>query len=243
MLKNKKYNVHLFNGDFSEEIKFVEVDGKKFIDDGQGKPKLDDKQQPIPFEEKKVDKVDIKIEDADLDALAKVNPHVARVLQEQKERAEKDALKAEEDKKKADEEAGKKGEWQKLADERLQTVETLKKDIKSRDDMLIGYKQTIENILKPVLASIPKDKLSLIPSDFSPRQQLEYVMKNATVLGIAGVVAKGGDVPKNDGKTGTELEVMVTRFEELRKKTGRTMAEDNELLEIAKKLKEAQQKK
>jgi len=241
-MKKNKYIVHLFNGFFSEEIKFVEVDGKKFIDDGTGKAKLDEKQQPIPYVENKENKVDLKLEDADLEALAKVNPHVARVLQEQKERAEKDALDADEKKKKEDEDKAKKGEWQKLAEDRDKTITDLKKDLKNRDDMLVGYKQTVENILKPLLASIPKDKLSLVPSDFSPRQQLEYVMKNATVLGLNGVGGKGGDVPKNDNKGGTEIEVQISRFEELRAKKGRSLAEDNEMLELARKIKEAQKK-
>jgi hypothetical protein len=43
------------------EPKFVEVDGKKFVDDGTGKPKLDDKNEPVLFVEKKDDKgIDIE---------------------------------------------------------------------------------------------------------------------------------------------------------------------------------------
>lgn len=40
----------------AEDSKFVEVDGKKFIDDGTGQPKLDDDGNPTPFvEQKKVE--------------------------------------------------------------------------------------------------------------------------------------------------------------------------------------------
>lgn len=36
-----------------DDVKFVEVDGNKFVDDGAGNPKLDEQGQPIPFIEEK----------------------------------------------------------------------------------------------------------------------------------------------------------------------------------------------
>lgn len=42
-------------GEEGVEEKFVEVDGKKFVDDGSGQPKMGDDGQPIPFTEKFVE--------------------------------------------------------------------------------------------------------------------------------------------------------------------------------------------
>lgn len=40
-------------GEGSTETKFVEVEGKKFVDDGTGQPKKDDNGNPVPFVEQK----------------------------------------------------------------------------------------------------------------------------------------------------------------------------------------------
>lgn len=232
--------VHGFNG-FADDgaEKFVEVEGKKFVDDGTGQPKKDEAGNPVPFVEKQKPADGFKVEEADLEALGKVNPHVARMLEDAKKRADEDAKRDEEGKKKAEEEAAKKGEWQKLADERAAKLADADEKMKQKDGLLAKYKGTIEGILKKVLVSIPKEKQSLIPADYSERQKLEYIVNNAEVLGATSILGKGGDVPPNDRTpSATDEDKIVDRIEELKKKGGtRTAVEDKEMYDLAVKLK------
>lgn len=223
-----------FNG-FEDAPKFVEVDGKKFIADDTDatKPKLDDKQQPIPYVEKKAD--DIKIEDyskAELADLAKVNPKVAALLDAQKKREEDDE-KAKGDQKKKDEEAAEKnGEWQKLAEGRGTELESTKGTLKQKEEMLGKYVETTQKVLDGLLKTIPKENLTLIPADFSPRQKLEYIIANSERLGVK-VNAAGGKIDKNDETpAGTEEEKLVARMTELQKKATDKVATNAELAEL-----------
>lgn len=212
-----KVVLHSING-FEIEVKTVEVDGKKFVadDTDPSKPKLDDKQQPVPFVEKKAD--DTKIEDlskAELTELAKVNPHVAKMLDDAKKREEADTTAADQKKKDEEEAAKKAGDWQKLAETRGTDLETTKGTLKTKEEMLGKYVEMTEKILTNVLATIPKENLALIPAEFSNRQKLEYIFANSARLG-AKVNAIDGKIDKSTVEvTGTEEDKMVARITEL----------------------------
>lgn len=238
--------VHAFNGDVEDAPKFVEVDGKKFVDDGSGKAKLGDDGKPVPFEEKKVEapKID-NVAEADLEALAKVNPLVAKMLSEKSDAEKKlaDQIKADDDAKRKT--AEKNGEWQKLAEEERQKREKAEADLATKTEQLSKYVGSVESILKDVIATIPKEKLTLIPDGFSPRQKLEYITKNAKLLGAKVAINTTGE--KVDGSDGapavTDEEKLVKEIEELRKKTPRTASEDKLMFEKASALKALRAKK
>lgn len=229
-----KVVLHKFNG-FEEEVKTVEVDGKKFVADetDPSKPKLDDKQQPILFVEKKVEVP--KIEDlskAELAEIAKHNPALAKLLDDNKKRAETDAQ-AEKDRiAKEEKEAEEKGNWKTLAETRKSDLDKMTGERDQKEEQLGKYVKTTEAVLKGLLESIPKENISLIPADFSPRQKLEYIIANASRLG-AKVNAIGGKIDKNETEpTGTDEDKMVTRIEELSKKATARTATNPELAEL-----------
>lgn len=253
MNKHKLFSVsvHKFNGfvDGGEE-KFVEVDGKKFVDDGSGKPKLDDKNQPIPFVEKKAgDEIDLTnldyatVTDEQLAIIEKKAPSIAKLIKDKREADAKIAGIDDEKKKKEEEDLKAKGEWEKLAGQKDGTIADLTKKLQEKEGLLGKYAESIKSILKDTLATIPKDKLGLIPSEFSDRQKLEYITKNAKLLGAtiigSGKIEKGDD----DTITGTEEEKMINRFEELQKKKDKTRTEEQEMIELSRKIKEARKKK
>lgn len=253
VMKNHKMfsvSVHKFNGfvDGGEE-KFVEVDGKKFIDDGSGKPKLDDKNQPIPFVEKKADEIDLTnldyatVSDEQLAIIEKKAPSIAKLIKDKREADAKIAGIDDEKKKTEEEDLKKKGEFEKLVGIKDGTIADLTKKLNEKEGLLGKYAESIKTILKETLATIPKDKLSLIPSDFSDRQKLEYITKNAKLLGAtvigSGKIEKGDD----DAIAGTEEEKMINRFEELQKKKDKTRTEEQEMIELSRKIKEARKKK
>lgn len=237
--------VHSFNGFAEGEEKFVEVDGKKFVDDGAGKPKVGADGQPIPFEEKKID---VKIEDlsnAQLEELAKVNPHVAKMLSDKKQLEDDIATKQKDEEDRVKKDLESKGEWQRLATERESTIDELKKKLSEKDIMLGKYAGSVETILKEVLATIPKDNQALIPSDYSPRQKLEYITKNAKMLGAKVVVGKDGGVDKNDTQpSATDEEVLINEIDALMKKgASRTSLESQQLRDKGIKLTEIRREK
>lgn len=236
---------HTFNGNIEDVPKFVEVEGKKYEDDGTGQPKKGSDGTLVPFVEKKQDVPPVfKVDEADLDALSKVNPHVARLLEEKQKREADDAKRSEDEKKKQDDEAVKKGEWQKLADERAVKIKESDEKIKTQNEQLGKYVKTVENILAVIQASIPKERQGLIPADFSARQKLEYIITNAEALG-ATTFGKGGNIPPTDAPpNGTDESKIVARIDELTKLGGtRTRAQDSEMFELAGKLKAIRLKK
>lgn len=241
-MKNKNVSQivsHLFNGNVEAEIKFIEIEGKKYLDDGTGKAKLGEDGQPIPFVEKKAD--DINPAEADLETLAKINPLVAALLDSKKKNEEILTQKQKEEKEKLDTDLKEKGEWQKLADTRAIELEEAKKLITQKDELLGKYKGSVEAVLKELMATIPKENLSLIPPDFSPRQKLEYITQNAKLLGAKMTgVNKGDGVNKSDDTpAGTEEEKLVKEIDELIKKGDKkTKTELDILFEKSKKLKE-----
>lgn len=246
--KNVSVSVHKFNGFVDDGEKFVEVDGKKFIDDGSGKPKLDDKNEPIPFVDKKADDIDLnkldisKITYEQIETLAEKSPAIAQLLKEKKEADDK--LKGfDDEKKKAEEEdLKKKGEWEKLATAKDGTIADLTKKLTEKEGLLGKYAESIKSILKDTLATIPKDKQALIPADYSDRQKLEYITKNAKMLG-ATIIGSGKIDKGDDTVDGTEEEKMINRFTELQGKKDKTRTEEQEMIELSRKIKEARKKK
>lgn len=248
----KKFSVSVrkFNG-FADDggEKFVEVDGKKFIDDGSGKPKLDDQNQPIPFVEKKADEIDLSkidfttITEEQIEVIEKKSPSMAKLIKDKIEADKKLAGIDADQKKKEEDDLKAKGELQKLLDMKEGSIADLTKKLTEKDTLLGKYSESVKSILKEVMATIPKDKQGLIPSEFSDRQKLEYITKNAKLLGAS--VVGSGKIENNDGDpvAGTEEEKMITRFTELQNKKDKTRTEEQEMIELARKIKEARKKK
>lgn len=239
--KKVGFSLHSFNG-FIEE-KFVEVDGKKFVDDGSGKAKVDDKGVPVPFKEA-VPQLDLST--ADIEALAKVNPKLAKFIADSADASKRlaDIATAEEEKKRKDAEA--KGEWQKLADEAMGKQKTAEALVKQKEEQLGKYVETVEKVLSGLIATIPKENVALIPADYSARQKLAYIIENAKLLG-AKVAPPVDGVDKSKGAPDATAEgALVAEVDALLKKKPRTASEDTLLWEKSKQLKElrlANQKK
>ena len=240
-------SLHSLNG-HEEDIKFVEVEGAKFVADEKdpAKPKLDDKGEKIPFVEKKPgesDKVDeSKLGELTIEELAKLSPAAAKLLEEKTAREAADKKREADEAAKAEEDAKKKGEWQKLAEERGVTIETLKKELGTKEEILGKYVGSTKQILAEVMKTIPKENVGLIPESFSPREKLEYITQNAKLLGATIVGSgKGGKVDKNDADpNATDEEKLATEIEELRKKPNKTQTELNVMFEKAQQLKKLQ---
>lgn len=241
--------IHPKNG-FADPVEFIEIEGQKFQKGEGDQPKKDDKGNPIPFVDpaadpdkgKKAEADKINFAEADIEELAKHNPKVAAMLDEQrkKEEAQKDA--DEKARKKEQEALEKNGEWQKLAESRNTELETVKADHAKTKEQLGKYVDTVKEVLKNVMATIPADKQGLIPEDFSPRQKLEYIGKNAALLGASVVNGKGDPVKKGDPAPGlTDREKIQTEFNELQKKgSARTETDNSQMFQLGKKLKEFQ---
>lgn len=235
--QTSKIVLHPFNGN-EEEVKFVEVDGAKFVADETDptKPKLGDDQKPVPYVEKKADDVVVpKIEDvstAELEDLAKHNPKLAALLDTQKKR-EADDKKAADEKVAAEEKAAsEKGEWQGLAEKRGTDLTKMTAERDQKEEQLGKYVKTTEAVLKGLLASIPKENVGLIPSEFSPRQKLEYIIANSSRLG-AKMNAAGGKIETSDEHpAGGEEEKLIARITELTKKATDRTATSIELAEL-----------
>lgn len=215
-----KVVLHSING-FEVEVKTVEVEGKVYVADETDptKPKLGEDKQPILHVDKKVELPDIKdLSKAELADLAKHNPAVAKMLDDNKKRDEADQKRADDAKKKEEDDAAKAGKWQELAEGRGTELATTKATLATKEEQLGKYVETTKVVLAGLMASIPKENQSLIPTDFSPRQQLEYIIKNAKSLG-AKVNSIDGKIDKSTTEvTGTEEDKMVARIEELTKK-------------------------
>jgi len=236
---------HRFNGNAD----FIEVDGQKFIPDETDptKAKLGADGKPTPYVGKKVDPALPKIDDlstADLEALAKVNPKVAKMLADNvdSQKRESDRIAAEDEAKRKD--AEKNGEWQKLAESERVKRETAEKELAQKNEILGKYVGSIETILKEVLATIPEANRGLIPEKFSPREKLEYITANAKLLG-AKIVGGTGTIPKNDATpNGTDEDKMVARLQVLiALGNKRTSTENQELRELGTKVTELRKAK
>ena len=229
--------------------KFIEIDGVKYKinPDDETKPLLDDKGEKILYvEEKPKDPVvppkDPAPTDQSLDALAKTNPEVARMLQEKKQ--------LEEDKRKQDEEAEterkaqleKNGEFQILAQEA--ETKRVASEAKQTEQTEIIKKQNdaFKGLRDDMLAQIPEDKRSLIP-EVSARKQIDYIRANAKHLGVS-ILNKGGKVPDNGNNSPLDEEGELTkRYNEYLKRSedqpnSMTIRDKDDMLEIGRKLKE-----
>jgi len=217
--------------------KFIEIDGKKYQADDKGEALKDAQGNMIPYVEPTQDPIDPS--KVDLDELAKVNPHVARMMAEKADADKKlaEAAQAEEDRKR--EEAEKKGEWQKLSEEEREKRKAAEAKAAKAEALVGNYKQTVDGIVTNMLKDIPEEKKALIPAQFNSRQKLEYITTNAKFLGINVANNKGGGVPPNENEPNLDEESKVRKeFEELRVKQNKTSTEEQHLVELAKKLKE-----
>lgn len=233
-----------FNGNV-DDVTFVEVDGAKVQVDENGQPKKDTEGKYIPFEEKKPDEgVPPKANDPeDIEALAKTNPAIARLLETTNDLTKKLTDYEAKEASKQEDEMKKKGEWQKLAEERGTKAETLQSQVTELKSTLAKYDKTLEGIVNSMKEQIPAEKLSLIPKNFTVRQQLEYITENAKLLG-AMTVNNMGKIDESDQKpTLTDEAKLVNEIDELLKKSTRTASEDTLLYEKSAKLKELRKAK
>lgn len=239
-----------------ENKDFVEIEGVKYQadPDNEGEALKDDEGNLVPFKESKDDdgngggnpspKLTIEdIEKAELDELAKANPKVAKLLAEIKEKEKRlaDIESAEEEKKRK--EAEQKGEWQKLAEEERQKREEAEKGLKNSKELLSKYVGSVKTILNEVIETIPKENRGLIPKDFSPRQQLEYITQNAKLLGAKIIGAKGSPIDKSDSTpNATDEDKLVAEINTLMEKTNKTPQEYELLTQKATELKKLRAK-
>lgn len=222
-------------------MKYIVIDGIKYMVDptDNTKAKLDADGKPILYTEEEGDKVDLS--KISLDDLKKANPDIAKAfndLDELRKKQDDDGKAKEEADRKAKEDAGK---WQEIAEEEKRKRLEVEGNAKKSEEVLGKYKETVTSILDNTLKSIPEDKRALIPADYSPRKKLEYITNNAKILGVNMSPAnKGGDVPPNDKDINLDEESKVTKeYEELLKKgKDRTSIETNQMIELAKKIKE-----
>lgn len=223
---------------------FVEIDGKKFLADEKGEVIKGEDGSPVPFVEdnnndgKAEDKS--SLEDKPLEELAKLNPAIKRLIDERNEMLKKleERAKAEEAERRKN--AEKNGEWQKIADEERAKRELIEKKLAEKEELLGKYKGSVESILKEAIKTIPEEKRSLIPDKFSPREKLEYITRNAAILGAKIIGSVGDKVDKNDEAPNTNEEAkLVAEIEELMNKgANRTHLETNLMLEKSRKLQE-----
>ena len=221
-------------------MKYIVIDGVKYQIDPNDNTKalLDANGKPVPYVEDEGNKVDLS--KISLDDLKKANPDIAKAfndLDDLRKKQDDDAKAKEEADRKAKEEAGK---WQEIAEEEKKKRELATGELKKNEEVLGKYKDTVNSILTNVLKDVPADKLELIPADFNPRKKLEYITKNAKVLGVSiSPVNKGGEVPPNNKDINLDEESKVTKeYEELLKKgKDRTPMETNQMIELAKKIK------
>jgi hypothetical protein len=234
---------HRFNGNVDGADKFVEVEGKKYVDDGSGKAKVGEDGKPILFVEKKADALDLST--ADLEALAKVNPAVAKMLAEKAEAdkllSQNEAARQEKERKDAES----RGEWQKIADQEKLKREDVEKQLSAKTELLTKYVGSVESILKEVIATIPKENLTLIPEKFSNREKLEYITQNAKLLGAKINAAKGDKVDKNDIDVNGDGEAkLVAEIQALMTLGGkRTQAQSSEMVKKSQELQELRKKR
>lgn len=224
-------------------IDFIEVDGIKFEADAEGKAKVGSDGKNIPFVEVKPPVPPIVTPPDDLTELAKSNPALARILQEKADAEIKLAnlLKESDDKKRTD--AEKQGEWKKLYDETLKGKTEVEGKLTGREDIITKLKSTVKTVLDMAVAQIPKDRLSLIPTQFTEREKLEYIFANAKLLGVNPLGGTGGVPPNEQDPNVTDEDKLVKEFEELQKKANKTQADYDLMYQKATKLKELRTKK
>ena len=226
--------------------KFIEIDGAKYKIDpnDETKPLLDDKGEKILYvEEKPKDPVvppkDPAPTDQSLEALAKTNPEVARMLQDKKQ--------LEEDKRKQDEatekerkaQLEKNGEFQILAQEAETKREASEAKQAEQAEVLKKQNDAFKDLRDDMVSQIPEDKRTLIP-EVSARKQIDYIRANAKHLGVS-ILNKGGKVPDNGNNPPLDEEGELTkRYNEYLKMSPElmTIRDKDDMLDIGRKLKE-----
>ena len=243
---------YLSNGNADPVDEFIEEGGVKYVKGEDGKPKTGEDGKPIPYVEpqkkevtdkdgKKIDITDYTT--AELEELAKVNPKVRKLLDDMSEKEKALTLKEQEEEERKQKELEARGEWQKLAEAAKEKATTLEKTLKEKEVMLVKYKETVEGVVDSIIKTIPEDKRGLIPTKFSPREKLEYIVQNAASLGATVSFVQGGKPDKSDEGTGnlTEDQKLVKQIAEIEAKATKTPEDWSTHLELSKKLKELRQ--
>ena len=220
----------------------IEKEGNRYVADKDGKV-LEEDGKPVVYDPAKHKDADPDLSAFELEALAKANPHVARMLQEKQDAEAKAKELTDAEEKKKQEEAQQKGEFQKLYEEATGKLKEKDGEVGKFKELVKGYTETIETLLTQMLEQVPKDKQALIPADYSAKKKLEYILANAAALGAETVLKKGSEIPKNAAAPLGDEAKLVTDIEELMKKSPRTKTEDTLLWEKSKLLKELRAKK
>lgn len=221
---------------------FIVIDGVKYKVDpnDKTKPLLDDKGEKVLYVEDKKGGEKVDLSKFSLEELKKANPDVAKALLEA-EQIKADKAKADAEKEEAERKAkADQGKWQELAEEETKKRKEAEAQSAKDKDILDKYKGTVNGILEETLKSIPEDKRGLIPSDYSPRKKLEYINSNAKTLGITIGGVKGGAIPPHEVDVNLDDESKAQKeYDELLKKgSARTPIENDQMLALAKKIKE-----
>lgn len=178
-----------------------------------------------------------------LEELAKARPDLADELtkkQELEARIEELQKSFEEAEKR---EAEKAGDFQKLYQQELSNKESLASKLKEKEDILKKYDGTLTETVDNLLKDIPEENRQLIPDDFSPRQKLSYITKNANLLRGSSSKNIGGPVPKNDENNLSAEQRLMAEISELQKKENKTQSEHTLIWEKSKALKELRNSK
>jgi len=239
--------VHLVDGhaDPVDDPKPAEDEDPKPAEDQDPKPKDEDGNKPKDPKEQEKPAEPVDASKLSIDELKKLNPEVAKLISESDDAREK--LEEAERKRQEDEEESlkKKGEWQKLAESEKEKRKKAESEANKKSDLLDKYKGTVDGLVKDVMEKIPEEKQTLIPSNFSNRQKLEYVQQNASWFGIKSVVDSGGRVPPNNEDPAVDEEAKLTKeLNDLVAKGGeRTPVEDKKMSELGTKIKEIRKNK
>lgn len=232
-------------------MKYIEIDGvrykvdpndstKPLMVDGQMVKYEEEAPEPIPPTTTPV-KVHDNMSDDEIEALAKTDPALARILRDNK-RLKEDKVKAEADAAQARKaEMEKNGEFQKLAEEAERDRDKAISEKNEALAMLEKYKTTVNTIRDNMMSQIAPEKQSLVPEG-SARKQIEYILANAQHLGVS-IIAKGSPVPKNTDEPKDDEGRDRKRFAELMEKDNLTRNEQNELNDLSKKIKSYDAKK
>lgn len=174
-----------------------------------------------------------------IDELAKLNPAIAELAQKTAD-AEKARLEVE--RKKAEDE----GRHKDVITEQDKKIADLERKLSEHTEITAKYADTVSRVVEDTIKTLPEEKKALIPSDYSPRQKLEYISANAKWLGVTTLPSGDGRVPPSDTPPGDDKSKLTSEIDELHakiKKGVATALERELMFEKSKKLKELQAKK
>lgn len=126
-----------------------------------------------------------------------------------REKAASEKAQAEAAKKAADEAAAKNGEWQKLAEARAAEIASVSArlgELETAKTQLAEYEAAIKLQADTAKKDLPSHILSLLDA-LPPVKQLEWLAKNASVLGQRPTQTIPGTPPPASGKDVTEAEM------------------------------------